>query len=196
MCQPAAGALPSCAHPCTCSCLASSGSLKPRAPDLRCAWILPVTQRFAAQRCTNCASASCLAAEKAEDGMLPYLMLPPLARKESPDPNQIDQTPHDKLTTAASADIAQVPIPALYLRILDRHNVFRARHGVANLTWDAGLAATARTWARGCKFAHNPASGVNFGENIHAAGLGSNADLPAAAMQATFNWWVTHWQLL
>jgi uncharacterized protein YkwD len=116
------------------------------------------------------------------------MKLPPLQRKESPDPNQIDPTSQDQVTAAASADIAQTAVPALYQRMLDRHNVLRARHGAANLTWDAGLATTARIWARGCKFAHNPAAGWNIGENLSAMWLNSAADLPRAAMMATTNW--------
>jgi hypothetical protein len=129
-----------------------------------------------------------LAAETAEDGLLPNMMLPPLQRKESPDPNQVDTTSQDQVTAAASADIAQTAIPAMYRRMLDRHNVLRARHGAANLTWDAGLAATARNWARGCKFAHNPAAGWRFGENLYAAWLNNAAELSRAAAQATNVW--------
>ncbi|QRV80667.1 cysteine-rich Secretory family protein [Ceratobasidium sp. AG-Ba] len=60
---------------------------------------------------------------------------------------------------------------------LDAHNAERAAHGAAALTWDAGLAASAQSWATQCKFQHNSA-----GQNL-AAGTGN----PSIATE--IGWW-------
>jgi hypothetical protein len=128
----------------------------------------------------------CLCA--AEDtAPLPGIVGPAVQAQQPLNPVTSEPEPQEEVTAAASADIAQT-IPPLYNRMLARHNTFRMRHGAVNLTWDAGLAATAQAWARGCRFQHSPNSGMQFGENLYAAWLGTAADLPKAAAQATNEW--------
>jgi uncharacterized protein YkwD len=72
--------------------------------------------------------------------------------------------------------------------MLNRHNTFRALHGVGNLTWDAELAAAARTWAGRGKFEHSPPSLNAYGENMYAGEIGNVTELARAAKQATGGW--------
>ncbi|KAE8267667.1 hypothetical protein A4X09_0g4679 [Tilletia walkeri] len=53
-------------------------------------------------------------------------------------------------------------LKAAELDMLNRHNMYRARHGAPALTWDNNLAAFAATWANKCIWAH---SGGPYGEN-------------------------------
>lgn len=39
--------------------------------------------------------------------------------------------------------------------VIAHHNAHRANHSAGDLTWDAGLAATAQTIANSCVYAHN-----------------------------------------
>lgn len=116
---------------------------------------------------------------------LPGIVVPATAQP-APTSAAIELASQEQLATATAADIAQA-IPPLYSRMLARHNTFRMRHGAENMTWDAGVAATAKAWAQKCKWEHSGASGV--GENLYAAWLGTAADLPRAAMDATNAWY-------
>ena len=51
--------------------------------------------------------------------------------------------------------------------IVERHNYWRAKEGVAPLKWSEELAAYAREWAEGCKFQHR--TSPKYGENLYAA---------------------------
>lgn len=59
---------------------------------------------------------------------------------------------------------------------LGPHNAARAQHGAAALTWSNDLAASAQSWANGCKFQHSGA-----GENLAA---GTGAYTPAQAIKS------------
>jgi uncharacterized protein YkwD len=48
--------------------------------------------------------------------------------------------------------------------LLDSHNSYRAKHCAPALTWSAQIAATAQTWANGCKFVHD--QNDDYGENL------------------------------
>merc|ERR1719436_527633 len=57
------------------------------------------------------------------------------------------------------------------LDILTMHNLYRCRHGVPPLEWDANLAQNAQKWAAQGVYAHSPAEsrildGVQIGENL------------------------------
>jgi hypothetical protein len=64
-----------------------------------------------------------------------------------------------KETPPTAAVVSQDPSQALA-----RHNMYRRRHGVPDLVWDASVAATAARWAQGCPNGHSGYSGV--GENM------------------------------
>lgn len=51
--------------------------------------------------------------------------------------------------------------------VLDLHNQYRARHGVAPLTWSASTASSAQSYSANCVFEHSHKPGL--GENL---GLG------------------------
>jgi len=55
---------------------------------------------------------------------------------------------------------------------LDGHNVIRAKHNAAPLTWSSTLASAAETWAKRCVFEHSGGSLGSYGENL-SAGSGS-----------------------
>lgn len=62
--------------------------------------------------------------------------------------------------------------------LLDLMNAARLATGSAPLTWNAGVAATAATWAEGCQWMHAPANqriymGTQMGENL-SAGSGTS----------------------
>ena len=49
---------------------------------------------------------------------------------------------------------------------LDGHNVIRAKHNAAPLTWSSTLASAAETWAKRCVFEHSGGSLGSYGENL------------------------------
>jgi uncharacterized protein YkwD len=48
--------------------------------------------------------------------------------------------------------------------LLDMHNVYRAKHCAAPLTWSTEVAVAAQRWANRCVFDHDPNN--EFGENL------------------------------
>ncbi|KIY97556.1 Protein PRY1 [Monoraphidium neglectum] len=70
-----------------------------------------------------------------------------------------DPTP-DPLASGAGGGVDA----ATARQLLDQQNGYRARHGVENLKWDAGLAASAAAFAAGCPLGHSGTRGI--GENI------------------------------
>lgn len=58
----------------------------------------------------------------------------------------------------------QVTPPPVYQAILDQHNMYRALHGVPNMTWDSTVAASAAAYAERCIWAHEPNN--PYGENL------------------------------
>ena len=59
---------------------------------------------------------------------------------------------------------------------LDLHNSFRAKHGVAALSWSDKLASTAQAWADRCVFEHGGGEAVGAGESL-AAWSGGSGDV-------------------
>eukprot|EP00775_Hariotina_reticulata_P005868 gene5868-6109_t len=81
--------------------------------------------------------------------------------------------------TASAAGAA----PSMYQGILDRHNVYRARHQAAALTWDEAMASSTAAYAARCTFAH---SNGPYGENIYMTSQMGNA---AGALLAAVDAW-------
>jgi len=73
-------------------------------------------------------------------------------------------------------------VPANMQSVLDQHNTYRATHHAPPLSWDAGLASQAESWANGCKFEH---STMGNGENLYA-NSGSSFD-GASAVTSWYN---------
>ncbi|BGP39085.1 hypothetical protein JCM10449v2_003023 [Rhodotorula kratochvilovae] len=84
-------------------------------------------------------------------------------------------------TTTSKTSVAPAPtstadagsVEAVSLRL---HNEFRAKHGVAALTWNTKLASTAQAWANKCVFEHGGGAAIGAGENL-AAWSGSSSDV-------------------
>ncbi|CDR47647.1 CYFA0S35e00716g1_1 [Cyberlindnera fabianii] len=76
-------------------------------------------------------------------------------------------------TSAAATSSGLTPVEQA---ILDRHNEYRARHGVPNLTWNSELSAYAQSYidelsttsTSACSgtLVHSPRTGLNYGENL------------------------------
>ena len=44
--------------------------------------------------------------------------------------------------------------------VLDRHNMYRAKHQADPLSWDADLAAGSQAWSDNCAFQHSNPNGA------------------------------------
>jgi hypothetical protein len=65
------------------------------------------------------------------------------------------QADSDVTTTSSSTAPAVTAPPALYQKILDLHNSYRADHGAPPLVWNVSLAQSATRVAGTCKYEHS-----------------------------------------
>lgn len=70
------------------------------------------------------------------------------------------------MLTPSRAATHTVAVPTMYRGILERHNAYRARHGLPKLKWNRAAATAAASWARNCQFQHESQS--KYGENLYA----------------------------
>lgn len=69
-------------------------------------------------------------------------------------------------TKPTSTTPSSTTLTSFQQQMLSIHNVDRAAHSASPLVWDATVAASAASWAAGCKWAHTPNN--PYGQNIAA----------------------------
>ncbi|KAL2062231.1 hypothetical protein VTL71DRAFT_6497 [Oculimacula yallundae] len=111
---------------------------------------------------------------------------PPPAPVETPAPKVVE-TPAPVVAQEASA-------PTDYASTcVYHHNAHRANHTAPNLSWDAGLAKSAKAVADSCVFAHDMTQGGGgYGQNLAAYGTTadmSSINLGSVAADAITNQW-------